>query len=191
MSCRYAECDVCVTYVPVEVTEPDGDGDELLGDTVAARGHHLEQDEVRQPAHNETRRCNTTTNDDVIRMYMLLPRWTRNKLGIVQVGAPLKVQKSKRFLSIQTDTNAEISSISVPTNTQRDMYKAQKLLFPQLGTAKNSSCLAENLKKLKCLSKNASGRLQSVETLKESSMLAKLLVSCKNWRGIKTLEKVT
>ena len=81
---------------------------------------------------------------------------------------------------MQTDTNAEISSISVPTNTQRDMYKAQKLLFPQLGTAKNSSCLAENLKKLKCLSKNASGRLQSVETLKESSMLAKLLVSCKN-----------
>ena len=63
-----------MTYVPVEVTEPDGDGDELLGDTVAARGHHLEQNEVRQPAHDETRRCNTTTNDDVLRMYMLLPR---------------------------------------------------------------------------------------------------------------------
>ena len=49
---------------------------------------------------------------------------------------------------MQKNTIVEISSIlPLPENTQRDMHKASKLLFPQLETAKNPFYSAENLEK--------------------------------------------
>ena len=49
---------------------------------------------------------------------------------------------------MQKNTIVEISSIlPLPENTQRDMHKALKLLFPQLETAKNPFYSAEKLEK--------------------------------------------
>ena len=69
------------------------------------------------------------------------------------------------------------------------MQKARKLFFPQLESAKLDQQLesaAENTKKQKLrkksifLTKNVSGMPHSAENSRESSMLAKLLVSSEN-----------
>ena len=76
-----------------------------------------------------------------------------------------------------------INFTEVPKKTRRDMHKARKLLFPNwkhLAQTKTSKKL-NNGKKLRTFSsKNVSGKSHSAENPKESPMLAKLSISCKN-----------
>ena len=79
------------------------------------------------------------------------------------------------------NTIVEISSI-----LQCQKYpKGRKLLFPQLETAKTyvakpRTSINEKLKKIKTFLKKGSGKSHSAENPNEFSMIAKLLIFCKN-----------
>ena len=95
----------------------------------------------------------------------------------------LKVQKSKSIFNSERTplSKFQCQKISVQfcraKNTRRDMQKARKLFSPTVNSKKP---FLRSRKHQKTKTEKKSNFFYSAENPKESSMLAKLLVSCKN-----------
>ena len=104
----------------------------------------------------------------------ILEKWLKQGLEPTTFGFPLN-RKTSAPKSCKKTSHCKSRTLFVMEYTQRDIHKAQKLLFPQLGTAKNSSCWKPRKtknceKKSICFSESASGESHRAENPKESSL---------------------